>query len=100
MGTGNDWFKFWQSSIESDEYNDYCDRADGWIIRGYEAFKYFRGTSTRPLKKRRPTNEKKTMETEAKNVALKEFFKDSFGITEFNDILVDELHRRIDVSWT
>ena len=38
------------------------------------------------------------MEAEAKNAALKEFFKDSFGITEFNDILVDELHRRIDMS--
>ena len=33
------------------------------------------------------------METEAKKAALIEFFKDRFGFTEFNDILIDEMQR-------
>ena len=55
--------------------------------------KSYHGNSTRPLKKRRPNNEKEEMKNEAKKAALMECFKDRFGITEFSDIYVDELDR-------
>ena len=57
--------------------------------------KSYHGNSTRPLKKRRPKNEKEEMTNEAKKAALMECFKDRFGFTEFNDISIDELHRPI-----
>ena len=57
--------------------------------------KSYHGISTRPLKKRRPKNEKEKMTNEAKKAALMECFKDRFGFTEFNDIVIDYLHRPI-----
>ena len=54
----------------------------------------YHGKSTRPMKRtRQPKNEKEIMEKEAKKAALMEFFKERFGLTEFNDLCVDELHR-------
>ena len=56
----------------------------------------FHGTSTRPLKKtRRPKNESEEMTKEAKKAALMKCFRDRLGITEFNDILVDEFQRPV-----
>ena len=63
----------------------------------YVTYKRYHGESTRPVKKtRRPKNEKEIMVIEAKKAALKEFFKDCFGITKFNDIRLDELHRCVE----
>ena len=58
--------------------------------------KRYIGKSTRPVKKtRRPKNEKETMEKEAKKAALMEYIKERFGVTNFDDIHRDELHRPI-----
>ena len=38
-------------------------------------------------------NEKEEMKKEAKKAALMECYKEYFGFTEFNDILVDEIGR-------
>ena len=70
----------------------YFDRKDQ--IR--RIFKSYTGKSTRPWKKtRRPKNEKEEMTNEAKKAALIECFKDRFGFTEFNDIMIDEFRRPV-----
>ena len=65
--------------------------------RGWHCFKRFHGISIRPLKKTQSKkdskNEKEEMEKEAKKAALMECYKDYFGFTEFNNILVDEIGR-------
>ena len=59
--------------------------------------KCYVGKSTRPLKKRRPKDEKTIMESEAKKAALIEYFTEHFEITTFDDILRDEFHRPINL---
>ena len=54
----------------------------------------YEGKCIRPLRRtRRPKNRNEEMIKEAKKAALMECFKDRFGITEFRDIFIDELHR-------
>ena len=56
-------------------------------------FKSFYGKSTCPLETtRRPTKE---MVVEAKEAALKHFFREKFGFTVFEDVEVDEFYRFI-----
>ena len=65
------------------------DTSDTWRIA-----ETFHGTSTRPLKKtRRPKNASEEIKKEAKKAALIKCFKDRLGITEFNDIFIDEFRR-------
>ena len=68
--------------------------SDNYITYSEHTLDVYHGKSTRPVKRtRRPKNENEEMTNEAKKAALMECFKDRFGITEFKDILVDELHR-------
>ena len=65
-------------------YNEYLE-----VRRDYSIY---RGKSTRQVKLTpRSKNEKEEMKNEAKKNAMKAFFKSHFGITEFNDISIDEL---------
>ena len=64
--------------------------------RAGDETQYYRGSSTRPVKKtRRPKNEKETMKNEAEKSALMQYFHARFGFTNFDDIFRDELHRPI-----
>ena len=56
-------------------------------------FKSFYGTITCPLETTRPP--KKTMVSDAKELALQQFFREKFGFTGFEDVEVDELGRSI-----
>ena len=59
-------------------------------------FRTYHGKSARTLKKtRRLQEERQEMKKEAKKAAMMEFFKERFGFTEFNDLVVDGLHRPI-----
>ena len=77
------------------ELNYYKWDVQGWDVQGWRVFKRYHGKSIRPLKKTRrkkdSNNEKEEMKKEAKKAALMECYKEYFGFTEFNDILVDEL---------
>ena len=75
-----------------------------WDERGWRpSFKRYHGKSVRPLKKKTrrkkdsnlTLNVKEEMEKEAQKAALMECYKEYFGFTEFNDILVDELGRPV-----
>ena len=64
----------------------------------WRVVKSYHGKSTRPVKRYHKypnclSFEKDEMEKEAKNVALRECFKDHLGISEFKDLAFDELHR-------
>ena len=66
--------------------------------RAGDETQYYRGSSTRPVKKtRRPKNEKETMKNEAEKSALMQYFHARFGFTNFDDIFRDELHRPIKI---
>ena len=57
-------------------------------------YKRYHGESTRPLTKTRRSKE--IMVAKAKKAALMEFFKDCLGITDCNDILVDDFDRCVE----
>ena len=75
----------------------YSDESDSNTLH---TFKSFNGKCTCPLETSRQPTKRKTMEAEAKVVALKEFFKKQFGFNtnEYELIDVDEFHRPITID--
>ena len=66
---------------------------DEWkVIKCYEGKSSRRVTRNQKSEDVLQTN-KEEMTKEAKRAALEKLFRDRFGLTEFNDMLVDELGR-------
>ena len=64
-----------------------------WKVR-----KCYEGKSSRRVTRKQKSEEilqenKEEMTKEAKRAALEKFFRDRYGLTEFNDLVVDELGR-------
>ena len=64
----------------------------------WKVIKCYEGKSSRRVTKNQKSEEilqenKEEMTKEAKRAALEKLFRDRFGLTEFNDMLVDELGR-------
>ena len=64
-----------------------------WKVR-----KCYEGKSSRRVTRKQKSEEilqenKEEMTKEAKKAALEKFFRDRYGLTEFNDLVVDELGR-------
>ena len=64
-----------------------------WKVR-----KCYEGKSSRRVTRKQKSEEilqknKEEMTKEAKRAALEKFFRDRYGFTEFNDMVVDELGR-------
>ena len=64
----------------------------------WKVIKYYDGKSTRRVTRKQLSGvillkNKEEMTKEAKRAALEEGFRDRYGLTEFNDMIVDELGR-------
>ena len=64
----------------------------------WKVIKCYEGKSTRRVTRKQKSEEilqknKEEMTKEAKRAALEEGFRDRYGLTEFNDMIVDELGR-------
>ena len=64
----------------------------------WKVIKCYEGKSSRQVTRNQESVEKlqenkKEMTKKAKRAALEKFFRDRFGLTEFNDMVVDELGR-------
>ena len=69
---------------------------DEWKVK-----KCFHGKSTRRVTRKQKPEEvlqqnREEMTKEAERAALEKCFRERFGFTEFNDIVIDELNRPID----
>ena len=70
---------------------------DEWKVK-----KRYHGKSTRRLTRKQKPEEvlqqnREEMEQEAERAALEKCFRERFGFTEFNDIVIDELSRPINI---
>ena len=64
----------------------------------WKVIKCYEGNSSRRVTRNKKSEEvlqtnKEEMTNEAKRAAMEEFFRDRYGLTEFNDMVVDELGR-------
>ena len=69
-----------------------------YINGQWKLIKCYDGKSTRRVTRKQKSEEilqknKEEMTKEAKRAALEECFRDRYGMTEFNDMIVDELGR-------
>ena len=69
-----------------------------YINGEWKVIKCYEGKSTRRVTRKQKSEEiiernKEEMTKEAKRAALEEGFRDRYGLTEFNDMIVDELGR-------
>ena len=82
------------SAVETTAVLQHKHKRNGeWkVIKCYEGKSSRRVTRNQKSEDVLQTN-KEEMTKEAKRAALEEYFRDRFGLTEFNDMIVDELCR-------
>ena len=80
------------ATLQCEYYKD-----DEWKVK-----KRYHGKSTRRVTRKQKPEEvlqqnREEMEQEAERAALEKCFRERFGFTEFNDIVIDELNRPINI---
>ena len=82
------------ATLQCEYYNDDDDE---WKVK-----KRYHGKSTRRLTRKQKPEEvlqqnREEMTKEAEKAAFEKCFRERFGFTEFNDIVIDELNRPINI---